>query len=1117
MTRVAYLMLAAASTGLNAQPGVPLLAQQPAMNATHIVFVFADDLWSVARTGGEARRLTTGTGSESNPRFSPDGKTIAFTGQYDGNTDVFLMPAEGGVPKRLTYHPAPDVALGWTPDGKRVIFQSGRNSYSRYAELYTVPVDGGLPEKLPLPMGYEASYSPDAKRLAYVPLSRAFNVWKRYRGGLATPVWIADLSNSRIEKVPHSGSNDFCPMWVGEKVYFLSDREGKITLFAYDLKSRKVARAVTNPGMDFKSANAGPDGIVIEEFGALHVYDWKTSRLSRVNVTVSGDIAEVRPKLVNVGKRLSNAHISPSGARAVFEARGEILTVPAEKGDARNLTETTGVMERDPAWSPDGKWIAYFSDESGEYELHYRDAMGRQPAEKIRLEEHPTFYRAPRWSPDSKKIAYQDVHMQLWYVDIEQKKPVRIDRDRFQFANFATAWSPDSKWIAYVKRLPNYLSAVYLYAVGEGKTTQVTDGMSDSAHPVFDKDGKYLYFTASTDIGPALEPDIQSIGKNVTRSVYLAVLSKAEPSPLAPESDEEKAGDKKPEGAAAGEAAKPEPPKAEGAKPETPKPEGAKPEPAKPVEVKIDFDGIGQRILALPLPPRRYAGLQTGKAGVLFAIEAQPPAPGTPPGGTVHRFDLKQRKADVLFSGIRYFEISANGEKTLTAQGDRWMIQALRPMPPPGAPPAPPPSAPTTAMKTEGLEVKSEPRVEWAQMYRDAWRIQRELFYDPNLHGVNYADFTKRYEKYLAGIHARRDLNYLFADMMGEITVGHLNVFGGDQPEVKNVPGGLLGCDYAIENGRYKFAKIYNGENWNPDLKAPLTQPGVNVRQGEYLLAVNGRELRAADSVYSFFEATSGKNTVIRVGPNADGAGARDVIVVPVPNEGRLRNLAWIEDNRRKVDQATQGRVAYVYMPDTAFGGLTNFTRYFYAQVGKEAAIIDERFNGGGLLATDIIEILSRKRMSAVATRDGADEVQPQGAIFGPKVMLINEYAGSGGDAMPTYFRRAGVGKLIGKRTWGGLVGRAGAPQLMDGGIVTAPSSAVWGPNSRWDAENMGVPPDVEVELDPELVRQGKDPQLERAIEVVMAELLKNPVTAPKRPTYPNYQTQPFAPSGGSQ
>ena len=543
-------------------------------------------------------------------------------------------------------------------------------------------------------------------------------------------------------------------------------------------------------------------------------------------------------------------------------------------------------------------------------------------------------------------------------------------------------------------------------------------------------------------------------------------------------------------------------------------------------DVKIDWDKISQRILSMPLPARRYVQLQAGKGGTLFAIEAAAPGvtpgPGGPPGLTVHRHDLRQRRSDVVTSGVRFFEVSANGEKTLTARAERWSIQALRPMPPasgPGGgsgageaasgPPAggPAPGGPAGAgqLNTESIEVQSDPRAEWKQMYHDAWRIQREFFYDPQLHGLDLASAIKKYEPYLESVMSRRDLSYVFADMMGEITVGHLGVGGGDVPEVRNVATGLLGCDYRIENGRYRFARIYDGENWNPDLRAPLTQPGVNVEQGEYLIAVNGRELRATDNVYSFFEATSGKQVRLRVGSNPDGSGARDVVVVPVANEARLRNLAWIEDNRRKVDKMTNGRVAYVYMPDTAFGGLTSFTRYFYAQVGKEAAIIDERFNGGGALATDIIEQLSRKMLSLVATRDGENEVQPQGAIFGPKVMIINELAGSGGDAMPNYFRRAGVGQLIGKRTWGGLVGRAGAPQLLDGGFVSAPSSAVWSPTGEWDAENVGIAPDIEVEHDPELVRKGNDPQLEKAVEVVMAALAKNPVPRPKRPAYPTY------------
>ena len=1085
----------------------PVLAQQPTLSATEIAFVFAGDLWSVPRAGGEARRLTTGAGVESNPLFSPDGKWIAFTGQYDGNVDVFVMPSQGGVPKRLTWHPDSDATLGWARDGKKILFSSTRNSYSRFRELYLVGLDGGLEEKLPLPMGHEGVFSPNGDRLAYVPLSRAFTAWKRYRGGQATPIWIASLSDSAIEKIPRDTSNDYSPSWVGDKVYFLSDRSEPVTLYAYDTRTKQVTQAVRNTGMDFKSASAGPGAIVIEQFGRLQLFDLASSRLTPVDVTISGDISELRSKYVNVSRRLANAHISPTGARAVFEARGEILTVPADKGDTRNLTSTPGVMERDPAWSPDGQWIAYFSDDTGEYELRVRDSMGRNEPKKIRLEQKPTFYLMPIWSPDSKKIAYLDAHLNTWYVDVEAQKPVKVDKDRFLFSpgQRVPTWSPDSKWIAYSKRLPNYLSTIFVHSVTDGRSHQLTDGLSDARYPVFDKDGKNLYFTASTDSGPSLEPDIRSASRPATRNIYVAVLSKTDPSPFAPESDEERA-------------AKPgadKPATADEKKPDTAAEEPAKPTPppgaSRVPDVTIDFDKISQRILAMPLPARSYTGLQVAKAGTLLALEAPAPGSGVT-GTTVHRYDLRQRRGDVLVSGVRFFEVSANGEKTLTAQENRWTIQNVRPLPPAGgAPPGAPPATGgpgSFTLRTDDTEVRSDPSLEWKQMYHDAWRIQREFFYDPNLHGLDLQAAIKRYEPYLASVQSRRDLNYVFADMMGEITVGHLNVGGGDVPDVRTIATGLLGADYKIENGRYRFARVYDGENWNPDLRAPLTQPGVNVQEGEYLLSVNGRDVRSTDNVYSFFEATSGKSVLLRVGANPDGSGSREVTVVPVASEARLRNLAWIEGNRRKVDAATGGKVAYVYMPDTSFGGLTNFTRYYYAQVGKEAVIIDERFNGGGALATDIIEHLKRTMMSLVATRDGEDEVQPQGAIFGPKVMVINEFAGSGGDAMPNYFRRAGVGKLIGKRTWGGLVGRAGAPPLMDGGFVSAPSSAVWGPAGEWDAENVGIAPDIEVEHDPAMVRQGKDPQLERAITEVMAELKRNPVSKPKRPAYPDYHKE---------
>ena len=1098
MNRIVIVVLCLLLSGaVAAGTDSPLLLQKPALSRTHIVFSFSGDLWSVPRDGGEARRLTTGPGIETSPVFSPDGTQIAFTGEYDGNVDVFVVPAEGGVPKRLTWHPAPDQALAWTPDGKRILFTSPRNSYSRFFELFTVGLDGGFAEKVPLPMGFEGWYSTDASRLAYVPLGRAFQAWKRYRGGRTTPIWIATLASGRIEKVPRDNSNDFNPMWVGDTVYFLSDRNGPVTLFAYDTRSKQLRQVIENQGMDLKSASAGPGAIVYEQFGSLHLYDLKTGKTRGVSVRLEGDMPEVRERLVSVGRRLRGAHISPTGARAVFEARGEIVTVPAEKGDVRNLTSTTGAMERDPAWSPDGKTVAYFSDESGEYMLHLRNQNGMGEPVKIPLGDPPGFYFTPRWSPDSKKIAYVDHQQTIWYIDLEKKQPVKVDKDVYWVwgasGEIAPAWSPDSKWLAYGRRLRNYLSAIHIYSIDDAKTVQVTDGLSDARHPVFDKDGKYLFFTASTDAGPSMQPDIHSFSRPVTRSVYVLVLPKDQASPLAPESDEEKPVEEK---------------KAEEKKKE-PKKEAAKP--AEKVAVKIDFDNIGQRILALPLPPRRYVGLQVGKAGVLYALEGPQPAPGAEFSLTVHRFDLKSRKSDVAIGGVRSFEISHNGEKMLYRQGERWLIAAPRPMATgPGATPPPaPPSPPTQeALKTEGIEVRTDPRAEWKQMFREVWRVQRDFFYDPNFHGLDLKAAEKRYAPYLEKIHSRGDLNYLFQDMMGELTVGHLFAGGGDSPEVKRVQTGLLGADYTLENGRYRFARVYNGENWNPDLKAPLTQPGVNVVAGEYLLAVNGRDLRASDNVYSFFEGTAGKAVVLKVGPDPTGANSRDVTVVPVPSESRLRNLAWIEDNRRKVDQLSGGRVAYIYMPDTAFGGYTNFNRYFFAQVGKEAAIIDERFNGGGALATDIIEYLKRPLMSLVATRHGEDEVQPQGAIFGPKVMLINEFAGSGGDAMPAYFRRAGVGKLIGKRTWGGLVGRAAAPELMDGGVVSAPSSAVWSPSGHWEAENVGIPPDIEVEFDPELVRQGRDPQLEKAVQVVLEELKIHPVPRPKRPAYPNHHSK---------
>jgi tricorn protease len=1113
--RLTLLLLAGlAFSGLAQDAQTATLFQKPTVNATQIVFAYAGDLWSVPRTGGDAKRLTTGVGTETDPFFSPDGNTIAFTGEYDGNVDVYVVPATGGVPKRLTYHPGADVAVGWTPDGKRVLFSSSRDSYAGFSRLYTAALDAsGLPEALPLPSGERGAYSADATHIAYEPLNQWQPEWKRYYGGQQDVIWIAKLADSTIEKLPRKGGNDRYPMWVGDKVYFLSDREDRYALYSYDVKSKRTDLLVKDNVFDIKTASAwsgAAPAIAFEQFGTIHLFDLKTNKAQKVNIRVAADQLAMRARFERVGPRIFNSHISPTGARAVFEARGEIITVPAEKGDPRNLTNTTGVMERDPAWSPDGKWIAYFSEESGEYALHLRDQKGEGEVKKFALP--PTFYSNPVWSPDSKKIAFNDKKLQLWYLEIEKGQPVKVDANPIGFNDdvMDPVWSPDSRWISYTKQLPNLLRAVFVYSLETSKASQLTDALGDARYPAFDRSGKYLYFTTSTNLGPSISfADLSGFANQPTRSVYAIVLRNDIPSPLAPESDEEKVAEEKKDGATGGQgdgakpADKPEEKKADVA----PAAAAAKP-PAKIDEpTRIDLEGIDQRVIALPMPNRNYMGLVAGKANVIYVFEQLPAGAGAPGqfGFTVQKYDLEKRKLEKAMDGVTSFELSANGEKVLYRQGfGNWVIGATASL---GAPP-PPPGAPggPNMLKTAEMEVRVDPQIEWRQMYNEAWRNERDFFYDKNLHGLNLEEMKKRYEPYLAAVAHRSDLTYIFTDMLNQLTVGHMFIRGGDQQRPNFVPGGLLGADYKIENGRYRFARVYNGENWNPNLRAPLTQPGVNVKEGEYLLAVAGRELRATDNLYQLFEAKSGKQVLIKVGPNADGSNSREVTVVPVGSEQGLRYLAWVEGNRRKVDQLSGGKLAYFHMPDTANGGYASFNRYFFAQTNKNGALIDERFNQGGLLADYVVQLLSRQQLSNIHYREGVQDVPvPAGAIYGPKAMLINELAGSGGDAMPWYFKKSKIGPLIGKKTWGGLIASFRPPPLMDGGGHTAPDAAIYGLDGEWEVENAGVAPDIEVEFDPALWRQGRDPQLERGVEYLLEELKKNPPKQYKRPAFPNY------------
>jgi tricorn protease len=1140
---IGILAFFVATTDLPAQSNNQYaLLRKPTVSKTLIAFSYGGDLWVVDRSGGEARQLTSDVGIEIDPVFSPDGTMLAFTGEYDGNEDVYVIPTAGGIPKRLTSHPGADQVVGWTRDGKSVLFRSARGSYSGFTQLYTVSLSGGLPELLPLPMAYEGSYSPDSAHLAYVPFTNFRESWqfhrglKHYRGGTASPIWIARLSDSSVEKVPRKDSNDSTPMWVGNKVYFLSDRNGPVNLYVYDPGTKQVKEALQSNGVDIKSASAGPDVIVYEQFGSIHLFDPAPGKQNPVKIGVTGDFPAVRPHYVNGGEQIQNAGISPTGARAVFEAHGEILTVPVEHGDIRNLTNSPGAAERDPAWSPDGKWIAYFSDDSGEYALHLRAQDGMGEVRKINLGNPPSFYYSPTWSPDSKKIAYRDKRLNLWYLDIEAGKPILVDTNPFDQAGMSPVWSPDSRWIAYSRQLDSTLGAVFVYGLEDKTAHQLTDGLSDAGSPAFDKNGKYLYFMASTDDGPAIVASMGGFKIPVTASVYVIVLRKDLKSPLAPQSDEEKvtsAADKsgavstskgsvetddcKPgdEGKPAAEAGADKSAKGGDKRADEKKDEKGAKEAKETPEVKIDFENINQRILALTIPARNYDRLVAGKTHELFLMEGPTVDDGNASGHLVHKFDVCTRKTDKLLDNIGGFVISANGEKALYEQlpprnplapagGEpphgAWTIKPVDAL---GKPPEPGKSDGT--LHLESMKIYVDPRAEWEQMFREVGRIERDFFYDPNLHGADLKTLMAAYQPYVDNVMSRADLNYIFADMLGEITAQHIYIFGGDRPEVKPVSVGLLGADYTIDHDRYRFAKVYFGENWNPGLRAPLTEPGVNVREGEFLLAVDGRELHGSDEIYSFFLERAGKAVQLKVGPDPSGKDARTVTVVPIASERSLRQREWMDGNRRKVDELSKGQLAYVYLPDTAWNGFNNFNRYYFPQNPKQGAVIDERFNGGGAIADYIVDWLNRPLLMVAMTREGKDNYIPD-VILGPKVMLINQYAGSGGDALPWMFKQLGIGPLIGTRTWGGLIGIGGYPPLMDGGEITAPRWALFNPKTgEFDVENKGVSPDIEVDLDPSLWRRGHDPQLEKGVSVALTNLKEHPVPPVKRPKYPVY------------
>lgn len=1069
------------------------LLRNPDINGDNIVFTYGGDLWTISLkelwsttgAGVNAVRLTSHPGIESNAYYSPDGKWIAFTGDYDGNADVFVIPADGGVPRRLTWHVGADEVTGWSADGKEVLFGSRRESYNRFLKIFKVPVNGGFPEAMPMPMAWVGSMAPDGKSYAYSPLSerQSFRTWRRHRGGHSPFIWIMNFEDYSVKKIPHPKSNDYMPRWMGKHVYFLSDRDRVMNIYAYDPQTAGIDKITAFKGADVKSFGASGGKVVFEREGYLHLVDPVQKSVQKLTVNIPGDLNNVRPGFKKAGRLIFNAAISPTGKRAAFEARGEIVTVPVEKGDIRNLTHTVDKAERLPAWSPDGKKIAYFGEHNKQYALFIVDQKGTSTPEIFTMKENVYYYHLT-WSPDSKKVLYSDHDRNLYYMDLAAKKAVKISTDPRLLVELYASWSPDSQWIAYTKTGVNELRSIFLYSLKTGKSHRVTDGMSDAYSPVFSRDGKYLHFAASTNRAfDVAWVDLTSLPHDWVGSLYLTVLSADEPSPFKPESDEEEAAEEKKDGK--------DKPKGKD------KGKDKKGDKSEKKETKIDLQGIGNRIVALPVPPRAYYRLQAADKGKLMFLEevnTQVSDMRTRRNFNLHAFDMKKRKDETLLTGINDYQLSADGKKMLLRKNrTQWTVADAGAKPKPGK----------GVLNTGAIEVYADPMAEWRQILYEAWRINKVFFYDPGMHGQDWPAVWKQYEQYLPYIAHRHDLNYIIGMMIGELSVGHAYVGGGEYPRLDFVPGGLLGADFDIKNGFYRFKKIYAGENWNPDLRSPLTEPGIKVNEGDYLLEVNGRPVKSPANVYSFFEKTAGKQVTVKVNSKPEMTGARTYTVVPIDWEGMLRSREWIEENRKKVDKLSGGKLGYVYLPNTAGAGFVNFNRYYFNQLDKQGMVLDERFNGGGFAADYIIDLLDRPMLNWWVSRKGLEGWTPHAANQGPKAMIINEYAGSGGDAMPYYFRMRGIGKLIGKRTWGGLVGITGYPPLMDGGFVTSPSVGIVDMDGEFSVENEGVAPDIEVEHTPALVIKGGDPQLEKAVQVLLEELKKKPLPKFKHNGYP--------------
>ncbi len=1053
------------------------LFRYPDVSETQITFSYAGDIWVVAKDGGVATKLSSPAGEEIMPKFSPDGKTIAFSGNYNGNVDVYTIPVTGGLPERLTWHGGVDRVVDWYPNGKQVLFASDRESgKNRWDQFYLTGIESGLPNKLPLQYAEFGSFSKDGNTIVFTDKTRVFRTWKRYQGGMAPDIWMMNLKTKEAEKIAVSDANDELPMIKGNKVYFLSDRGSakRANLWLYDKTTKETKQLTHFTDYDMHFPSMGPEDIVFEAGGKLYLYNLANSESKEVHISLVSDQLAMIPKTESVKGRISNYFISHDAKRLAVEARGEIFSVPVEHGYTANLTQTSGAAERYPSWSPNGKYLAYWSDQSGEYQLVLRDM--EKNTEKT-LTDFKNGYRYNiMWSPDSKKIVFieQDLAIKLLFVDTKEIIVVDSLKSGGQYttSNFEIKWDSNSEWFTWGGDSDTNNKVIAVYNVNTRKEHILTSGFYNDSNPVFSPDGKYIFFATDRNFTPEYS-DYQGTWIYTNSTLLAAIpLTKDTESPLLARNDtvqivKEKEKDDK-----------------DKKKKDKKKDEDKDSKEEKDKSTKIDFDGIEERIVMLPIKAGNYSSLETVEGKVLYMNRKDHDV-------SLKYYDLKEREEKTIISGISGYMLAANGKNILVVKGKQAAVITAEENQKMDKP-----------IDLDNIQMTVNPKEEWAQIYRDAWRLERDFFYDKNMHGVDWEGVYNQYLPLLKQCATRWDVNFVIGEMIGEMSSSHTYKGGGDMEHAKRMGIGYLGANFSYDNGYYKISHIVKGSPWDAQTRSPLMAAGVDVKEGDYLLAVNGVPVNVKESPYAAFENLAGKSVELLVNDRPKTEGARKVVVKTIKNEYRLRNLEWIESKRKRVDEATNGKVGYIYVPNTGIDGQNELVRQFMGQWKKQALIIDERWNSGGQIPDRFIELLNRKPLSYIAGRTGVDRQIPYVGNFGPKIMMINGWSGSGGDAFPDFFRKAGLGDLIGTRTWGGLIGISGAPGLIDGGGVTVPTFRLYDPDGKWFREGHGVDPDIVVDEDAGQLAKGIDNQLEKTIQVMLDKLKTEPYIKPPHAAY---------------